>query len=672
MAKKISLLLAVWVICLTVCAAFAEEGLKLGDSGEAVLELNTRLRQLNYTTVRASDQYTAATETAVAAVQAAYGLEATGVADESTLNIIYGDCYRPLSYGAEGLDVKLLQERLVELGYYSGNISGSYLEGTTTAVKVFQGENSMEITGKADIKTQEKLFSLAIRPTPTPTPVPTPGPAVTPGPYQPFERELRYGTTGADVQKVQQKLKDMGYFTYSKTTTGYYKNTQSAVEAFQKANGISITGVVDEETWDALFNASYLGGEGEMVTFDDPETNQNAVAIVTVPPTGNYVPFTKKLSRGDKSEEVLLIQERLKELGFFTFYTTTTNYGENTQKAVQAFQAHNSLKVTGTVDEKTWNAIFNDPSTVSAYSAPKPEYVLPYFFEVDVKNQVVKVWKYNYDTKGYTDLDRSFLCTTGSTSNPSPVGTHTLSGRKATTCLFTKWGNTEARWWTKITEEIAFHSVIYGKANDSNSLKVSSFNNLGKRGSHGCIRLTVADAKWIYDNVEEGMQVWIHEDADADPELRYAVQPGELNRKTMLPVVTPEPPHYTYDGTKAPEQVERNLNLGKEGQDVYWLQMKLKELGFYNGTVTGQYREGTQRAVASYQRSRGLSSDGNAGKKTLQTLYNETREANKTPVPTQAPTPAPTAEPTPTPSPTPNFTVIDEETAVPETQTEQP
>ena len=672
MAKKMGMLLLILLLTLGISAAWAEETLKPGDSGDAVLELNTRLRQLNYTTVRATNQYGTATETAVSAVQAAYGLEATGIADEKTLSIIYGDCYRPLSYGSEGLDVKLLQEKLVELGYYSGNVTGSYLEGTTTAVKVFQGENSMEITGDADVKTQEKLFSLAIRPTPTPSPVPTPGPAVTPGPYQPFERELRYGTTGADVQKVQQKLMDMGYFTYSKTTTGYYKNTQAAVEAFQKANGISVTGVVDEETWDLIFNAAYLGGEGEMVTFDDPESVESAAVIVTAPPTGNYVPFTKKLSRGDKSDDVKKVQERLKELGFFTFYTTTTNYGENTQKAVQAFQAHNSLKVTGTVDEKTWNAIFNDETTVSAYSAPKPDYVVPYFFEVDVKNQVVKVWKYNYSTQGYTDLDRCFLCTTGSTSNPSPVGTHTLSGRKATTCLFTKWGNTEARWWTKITEEIAFHSVIYGKANDSSTLKVSSLNNLGKRGSHGCIRLTVADAKWIYDNVEEGMQVWIHEDADADPELRYAIQPGALNKKTMMPEVTPEPPQYAYDGTQAPAEVSRSLNLGKEGQDVYWLQMKLKELGFYQGTVTGQYREGTQRAVASYQRSRGLSSDGNAGKSTLQTLYNEVREANKTPVPTQKPSPTPNAEPTSTPSPAPDFTVIDTETVIPETQTAQP
>ena len=659
MLKKGLIVILALLLCAACCGAAAEE-LKPGDSGEAVLELNTRLRQLNYTATRAADQYGAATEAAVSAVQEAYGLPVTGIADEATLAIIYGDCYRPLSYGMEGLDVKLLQEKLKELGYYSGNITGSYLEGTTVAVQIFQGENSMEITGTADIKTQEKLFSLSIRPTPTPTPVPTPSPipaeTPTPGPYQPFERELRYGSTGSDVQLVQQKLKELGYFTYAKTTTGYYKNTQAAVEAFQRASGLPVTGVVDEETWDLLFNAAYLGGgEGEMVTFDDPASQESAAVRVTAPPAGSYVPFTRKLSRGDKSDDVKKVQERLKELGFFTFYTTTTNYGENTQKAVQAFQAHNCLKVTGVVDENTWNAIFNDPTTVSAYSAPKPDYVVPYFFEVDVKNQAVKVWKYNYATQGYTDLDRCFLCTTGSTSNPSPVGTHTLSGRKATTCLFTKWGNTEARWWTKITDDIAFHSVIYGKANDSNTLKVSSLNNLGKRGSHGCIRLTVADAKWIYDHVEEGMQVWIHEDADADPELRYAIQPGALNRKTMLPETTPEPPAYSYDGTKAPETAERTLNLGKEGQDVYWLQMRLQELGFYTGTVTGQYREGTQRAVSAYQRSRGISADGTAGKKTLETLYNEVREAYKTPAPTQAPTPTPAlntpAAPTQTPNP---------------------
>ena len=59
MKKRIGLLILTFVIC--VCgAALAENGLKPGDTGDAVLELNTRLRQLNYTTVRASDQYAAA------------------------------------------------------------------------------------------------------------------------------------------------------------------------------------------------------------------------------------------------------------------------------------------------------------------------------------------------------------------------------------------------------------------------------------------------------------------------------------------------------------------------------------------------------------------------------------------------------------------------------------
>ena len=533
MKKHFFLLLTALLLAL-MGAALAEDTppLKLGDSGSAVLELNTRLRALDYTATRATDQYNTATQAAVSAVQEAYGLPVTGEADAATLAIIYGNCYRPLSFGSTGQDVKKLQERLNELGYYWGSISGNYLEGTTAAVQTFQGECSLEITGTADVRTQEKLYSITIRPTPTPTPVPTPSPVPTPrptpGPYQPFKKNLSYGDKSADVEKAQQRLMDLGFFTYAKTTGQFFKNTQEAVEAFQ---------------------------------------------------------------------------------------------------------AHNGLKVTGVVDEDTWNALFNDVTVVHANDPAKPDYVLPYFFEVDVKNQVVKVWKYNRATQGYTDLDRCFLCATGTTTYPSPLGTFTLPGKRSTHAEFPNWGGGQARWWTKITEEIAFHSVLYSDSSNDVTLKVSSLTGLGKRGSHGCIRLTVADAKWIYNNAEAGMQVWIHDDADADPELRYAIQPGALNKKTMMPETTPPPPQYAYDGANPPAEAERTLSVGKEGQDVYWLQMKLKELGFYTGTVTGQYREGTEKAVRAYQRARGLNGDGTAGKYTLNLLYEETRRANATPTP---------------------------------------
>lgn len=552
MKKQFFLLMISLLLFISAAIAAEYTPLKAGDSGEDVLELNTRLRQLNYTTVRADDKYGNATVAAVSAVQEAYQLPVTGEADEKTLAIIYGNCYRPLAYGASGEDVKLLQEKLIEMGYYWGNVSGNYLEGSVAAIQTFQMENGLEVTGKADVKTQEMLFSLMVRPTPTPTPIPTPSPVPTPtptpGPYREFKKELKYGDTGNDVQLVQQRLKDLGYFTYHKTTTGYYKNTQAAVEAFQKNNG---------------------------------------------------------------------------------------------------------LKMTGTVNKETWHLLFNDVTVVDASSTPHPtREPLPaaYFFEVDINNQVVKVWKYNADTKDYTDFDRAFLCATGTTTYPTPLGTFTLSGRRSAHAKFPNWGGGEARYWTKITEEIAFHSVLYSDSSDPMTLKVNSLTGLGKRGSHGCIRLTVADAKWIYDHVEEGMQVWIHQDGISDPELKYAIKPGELNRENMMPRTTPVPPEYpVYDGTKVPEGEIRNLQVGREGTDVYWLQMKLKELGFYTGTVTGQYREGTEKAVKAYQRSRGLEVDGKAGRKTLMNLYSEVEKANATPVPTVVPTavvsPVPSVQP---------------------------
>lgn len=531
------------------------ETLKLGDTGDAVMELNTRLRQLNYSMTRATNEYSAATQAAVSQVQQAYGLPLTGVADEQTLAILYGECYRPLAIGTEGEEVKLLQEKLREFGYYTGNITGSYLENTSAAVKDFQRACSLPATGTADVATQEKLYSLAARPTPTPSPVPTATPVrtptPTPGPYQPFSRTIKYGTTGKDVRQVQQRLQELGFFTYPKLTDGYYKATQSAVEAFQKKNGIKATGTVNADTWEALFN--------------DPT-------------------------------------------------------------------------VRGVDDE-----------------AKKPTPV-PYFFEVDITNQVVKVWKYNADTEKYTDLDRAFLCATGTTKYPSPLGTFTLSGRRSPYCKFPTWGGGEARWWTKITDEIAFHSVLYSDASDPMTLKTGSFKGLGKRGSHGCIRLTVPDARWIYNHAKEGMKVWIHDGAAADPELRYAIQPGALDMSSMTQKITPAPTAFPqYDGKKAPASAGRTLKVGSAGEDVYWLQMKLKELGFYKGTVTGQYREGTRDAVKAYQRSRKLNQSGQADKRTLNTLYSEANKPAATPKPktTAAPKGKATAAPKPKVTATP-------------------
>ena len=38
----------------------------------------------------------------------------------------------------------------------------------------------------------------------------------------------------------------------------------------------------------------------------------------------------------------------------------------------------------------------------------------------------------------------------------------------------------------------------------------SSVNNLGRKASHGCVRLSVEDAKWIYNNCPQNTKVIVY------------------------------------------------------------------------------------------------------------------------------------------------------------------
>ena len=90
---------------------------------------------------------------------------------------------RILMRGMEGEDVKLLQRRLYQLGYYLGEIDGVFGLGTRTAVYGFQRAHKLEkIDGKIGKETIGRMFSddVVIKPTPTPTPTPPPTPSPTP------------------------------------------------------------------------------------------------------------------------------------------------------------------------------------------------------------------------------------------------------------------------------------------------------------------------------------------------------------------------------------------------------------------------------------------------------------------------------------------------------------
>jgi len=66
---------------------------------------------------------------------------------------------------------------------------------------------------------------------------------------------LKQGMNGTEVKKVQTELKNLGYFKYP-TATGYYGSiTTDAVKAYQKAKGLTVDGIVGNNTYKSLFGS---------------------------------------------------------------------------------------------------------------------------------------------------------------------------------------------------------------------------------------------------------------------------------------------------------------------------------------------------------------------------------------------------------------------------------
>ena len=86
-----------------------------------------------------------------------------------------------LKYGSSGSAVQDLQQRLKDLGYYTGEVDGQFGGGTRTALKLFQQQHGLTSDGVLGSKTAAVLYSdeaqmyakSSNRSTPTPSPQPT-------------------------------------------------------------------------------------------------------------------------------------------------------------------------------------------------------------------------------------------------------------------------------------------------------------------------------------------------------------------------------------------------------------------------------------------------------------------------------------------------------------------
>ena len=94
-------------------------------------------------------------------------------------------------------------------------------------------------------------------------------------------------------------------------------------------------------------------------------------------------------------------------------------------------------------------------------------------------------------------------CSPGKPSTPTVSGTFTVQGKG----YYFDSGRARCFYYTQFKGNYLFHSVLY--AQTSRPSKIID-GRLGMQLSHGCVRLDVNNAKWIYDNIPRGTKVVIY------------------------------------------------------------------------------------------------------------------------------------------------------------------
>ena len=146
-------------------------------------------------------------------------------------------------------------------------------------------------------------------------------------------------------------------------------------------------------------------------------------------------------------------------------------------------------------------------------SRKKP--VNDYEYSIKVNKTTNTVTVYIKEDDGKLTPYKAMVCSIGRAGHETP------EGKGYHTSDYYDWrlmvDNTYGRYAVRFNGSIMFHSVPYYKSK-KNTLEWKDYNKLGGPASLGCIRLAVADAKWIFDNCKRGTEVEVYSGpASTDP-----------------------------------------------------------------------------------------------------------------------------------------------------------
>ena len=249
---------------------------------------------------------------------------------------------------------------------------------------------------------------------------------------------------------------------------------------------------------------------------DNPKVNSAGNVNLPSPKEKKPAPPPPRdvLKAGDKGNDVKDIQKRLNKFGYTV--DEDGDFGEQTVYAVMDFQHRHGLTTDGIVKGATLDDLKKEPTpdvmyqptaqVVSNANSSSVESIVNqvdtksytnYYMLVSISQQMVYVFN---GTNRNWKLINSFQCASGTGGTPTVLG-HFFVGIKGP--QFETENEVILKYFTQIQGNYLFHSVLF----DKNGNLVDG--TLGKSASHGCVRLALENAKYIYDNVPIGSGIWI-------------------------------------------------------------------------------------------------------------------------------------------------------------------
>ena len=449
---------------------------------------------------------------------------------------------------------------------------------------------------------------------------------------------LRLNSSGDGVKNLQTALKQLGF--YAGGVDGKYGYvTQKSVKNFQAAYGLSADGVAGNATQTKLEALT-----GIEITDNTPVSTPTPTPVKNGLFGGDY----SKMVFGAESNRVRTLQKALLALGF-DIDKVDGSFGSQTYTAVKAFQETVGLEADGVAGAKTLKKLesyFDEdgnvisgpivttppPASDENLSYAEPKRTLRMGMSgLDVQYTQDRLKKLGYYT-GASDgkfgsgmyaavkafQERNSLSVDGVIGSGTRKVLFSLGALGADESIVTNPTDRTLRLGMEGEDVKAVQT----------RLKLLGYYTGAEDGKYGSGTVTAVKAfqarnSLTQDGVcgEDTVRVLFSADA---------IDAGSSIKPTPAPVPTATP--------------ARTLKKGDQGDDVAYVQTRLKELGYYSAAVDGKYGSGTVSAVKFFQARNSLTVDGKVGAATSAKLFASNAihagsGSGATPTPTATPEP---------------------------------